>query len=123
MISQASRPAPSMLRRRPAETTILPSMRFSTLGPVRRQGRSAGLLAFARAFGRAIDEPAVLHGAALTGGLGLAAAIRGVTVRRLGLMRDMLMIARLEVLELLARAFAVLCHGASGIAVQDQPAS
>lgn len=80
-------------------------------------------MAFAWAFGRAIDEPAVLRGAAPTGGLGLAAAIRGVAVRRLGLMRDVLMIARLEVLELLARAFAVLCHGASGVAVQGQPAS
>jgi hypothetical protein len=97
-------------------------MRFSALVPARRQGRSAGLLTFARAFGRAIDEPAVLR-AALTGGLGLAAAIRGVAVRRLGLMRGVLMIARLEVLELLARAFAVSCHGASGFAVRDRAAS
>jgi len=81
------------------------------------------LLPLARAFGRAIDEAAVLRAAALTGGLGLAAAIHRVAVRRQGLMRGVLIVARLEVLELLARAFAVLCHGASGFAVRDCAAS
>ncbi|MDE1968329.1 MAG: hypothetical protein KGI92_05435 [Alphaproteobacteria bacterium] len=80
-------------------------------------------MAFARAFGRAIGEPTVLRAAALTGGLGLAAAIRRMAVRRPGLMRGVLMIARLEVLELLARTFAVSCHEASGFAVRDRAAS
>jgi cold shock protein len=73
-------------------------------------------LALARALGRTIDEAAVLRATALSGRLGLAAAIRGVAVGRLGLMRGVLMITRLEVLELLARAFGVSRHRASGFA-------
>jgi hypothetical protein len=76
-------------------------------------------LPLARAFGRAIDKAVVLR-AALTGGPRLSAAVGGVAVWRLSLMRGVLTVARLEVFELLARAFAVPCHGASGFAVRDR---
>jgi hypothetical protein len=73
-----------------------------------------GLLTPARALRRLIAKLARLGAAALDGFLALTGAILRVAMRRIGLMRRMLVIARLEMLELLS-TLACRRHEASDL--------